>query len=81
MSQNANDVLTDALTLSPADRSKLAASLIESLDEFPDDEVVGAWEQEIQGRLQDIDSGSATLISWAEARRLIRGDAGDVSQR
>ena len=74
MSHTAEDVLTNALSLTAEERGKVAATLIESLDEQVDDGADEAWAAEIQRRLDEIDAGKAQLIPWDEARRIIRGD-------
>jgi putative addiction module component (TIGR02574 family) len=40
------------------------------------EEVDAAWSDEIRRRLERLDSGTATTISWEEARRRIRIAAG-----
>jgi putative addiction module component (TIGR02574 family) len=74
MSHTAEDVLTNALSLTAEERGKVAATLIESLDEQVDDGADEAWAAEIQRRLDEIDAGKVQLIPWDEARRIIRGD-------
>lgn len=74
MSDTAEDVLTNALSLTAEERGKVAATLIESLDEHVDDAADEAWAAEIQRRLDEIDAGKTQLIPWEEARRIIRGD-------
>lgn len=49
MTTNAEKLLRDALTLTPADRADLAAQLLASLDETEAD-VEAAWAVEIQRR-------------------------------
>lgn len=74
MPHTADDVLTNALSLTAEERGKVAASLIESLDEQVDDGADEAWAAEIRRRLDEIDAGKVELIPWEEARRIIRGD-------
>lgn len=81
MTHSAKDVLTEALALSPDDRGKVAAGLIESLDDDVDGGADEAWASEIQRRLDEIDAGSVTLIPWEEARRIIRGTDGESGSR
>ncbi len=66
-------ILEDALALSENDRSDLAARLIDSLDQQADDDAPSAWDAEIARRIADIDRGSANLLPWPEARRMILG--------
>ncbi len=73
MSPDARKLLDAVLKLPPEARAALAGSLIESLDETIDDEAEAAWGQEIQHRLNQVDSGQVETVPWAEARRSILG--------
>src|SRR5437867_1297157 len=57
MTQPAKEVLTEALRLPPSERGELAARLIESLDPAADEDVEAAWNVEIQGRLEELETG------------------------
>jgi len=70
--RDAAEVLRDALALSPEVRAALIDSLIGSLDQAVDAAAEEAWQKEIGGRLQQIDSGSVHLIPWEEARRRLQ---------
>lgn len=65
-----------AKTLSPEDRVRLAAELLESSQETLDADSEAAWDREIERRIGEIESGAVRLIPaedvHAEARRLIR---------
>ena len=65
-----------AKALSAEDRARLAAELLESLEQEPESEVEAAWDQEIERRVAEVESGTARLVTaeevHAEARRLIR---------
>lgn len=71
MTQEANEVLKKALALTANDRAELAGTLIESLDVGQDPDVEAAWSEEIAHRIDDLDSGAAAVIPWAEVRRRI----------
>jgi putative addiction module component (TIGR02574 family) len=73
MSPSSQQLLNNALELPTADRGRLAALLIDSLEGDADADAESAWDEEIHRRLTEIDSGSATLIPWSEARERIRG--------
>jgi putative addiction module component (TIGR02574 family) len=71
------DLLGDALALSAEARAALIDSLLESLDVDADDaEVEGnaqeGWRDEIHRRLQQIDSETAGMIPWDDARHALR---------
>jgi putative addiction module component (TIGR02574 family) len=73
MKQATDDLLRQALQLSPEERAALAATLIESLDQEVDEDAEAAWEAEIRRRLGELDSGTVKTIPWSEARRRLTG--------
>jgi putative addiction module component (TIGR02574 family) len=79
MTQEASRLLAQALLLSEQERGELAAKLIESLDSESEADVEAAWAAEIKERLDSIDSGTAQLLSWAEARKLILEDGDETA--
>ena len=72
MGRHAAELLRDALTLPPEARAALIDSLIDSLDQTIEDGAEEAWSQEIELRLQQIDTGAVELISWRSARQRLR---------
>jgi putative addiction module component (TIGR02574 family) len=73
MEQDLSIILRQALSLPPAMRAALAGSLIDSLDDVPDETAEAAWAEEIQKRLDEIRSGRVRLVPWPEARIRIAG--------
>jgi len=71
VTQEANELLKKALELPAEERSALATSLIDSLEVTEDSAVEEAWNDEIARRLQEIDSGRAAMVPWADVRRRI----------
>jgi putative addiction module component (TIGR02574 family) len=69
MTQEAAELLRRALSLPVSERADLAGSLIESPDETHYPSVEPAWDEEVQRRMADIDSGKIKPISLDEARR------------
>ncbi len=69
---DATELLTQALRLPPAARAALADSLIESLDTEVDENAEEAWRSEIALRVRDLDSGASQTIAWDEVRRQLR---------
>jgi len=63
MTRAARDLLNEALQLSLHDRAKIAAELLESLDEVEQD-IEAAWATEIQRRLADARAGERESIDW-----------------
>jgi putative addiction module component (TIGR02574 family) len=72
MVEDAAELLTHALKLSPAARAALADSLIDSLDTEVDENAEDAWRSEIALRVSDLDSGAVQPIAWDEVRRQLR---------
>ena len=71
MTPATDELLEQALRLSPNERGDLAARLIDSLDPADELDVEAAWGEEIQRRLHDFKSGAVKGIPWPEARRMI----------
>ena len=72
MNTESKKLLRSALALPEADRAKIAASLIHSLDTETDDDVDAAWAAEIQRRIDSIDNGKAKLVPWDDVMREMR---------
>jgi len=72
MTQQAFDLLQKALSLSEEERADLACSLMESLDAAVEERPEKAWNEEIDRRLADLDSGKAKTVPWDEIRRRMR---------
>jgi putative addiction module component (TIGR02574 family) len=64
-------VITQALTLSEADRLDIIERLSESLSGAA--EVSAAWDAEIERRLDKLASGQAQFQPWDVAPRLVSG--------
>lgn len=62
-------ILEEALALPAAERAKLAASLISSLEPEEDRGVEQAWRAEVARRVEELDSGTTVPVDWEEARR------------
>jgi len=71
MTQQALYLLQKALSLSEVERADLACSLMESLDAALDDNAESAWNEEINRRIAELDSGSAKTVPWDEVRSRI----------
>ena len=66
----AERLLQEALELPLRSRGRLAASLIQSLDERVDPDAETSWTVEIDRRLDALDAGTARTVPW---RRVERG--------
>jgi len=70
MTTRLEELIAQAMTLSSEDRAILAQLLLESLN--ASDDYDAAWEQEIDRRLEEIDSGSVQLIPIEDALGKVR---------
>jgi len=71
MSSKGQRLLEEALALSAQERTDLAATLLDSLDEGEDEGVEDAWSEEIKRRVEDVESGNVKTVPWSEARKRI----------
>ncbi len=71
MTPDVSELLKKALSLPPEARAALAGSLLESLDDTVDSSAEEEWGREIARRIEELDSGKAKPVPWAEARRQI----------
>jgi putative addiction module component (TIGR02574 family) len=72
MTSKAEFILNEALSMSPADRAKLAHFLISSLDQPKDKNVDANWIKLAQRRLADLESSSVKPVSWESIKQKIR---------
>ena len=63
------NVAEQARLLSARERLRLATELLQSVEPEASEEVERAWEQEIQRRIAEIDSGNAKGRPWEEIKR------------
>lgn len=61
MSMTTEEIVSEALGLSPQARAFVAERLIESLDISPPAELSPAWRDEIRKRCRDVDEGLVQL--------------------
>jgi putative addiction module component (TIGR02574 family) len=62
----------EVLRLPPEERARLAELLLSSLDELSESDLERVWFAEAQRRAEQIDSGSAQLISSEEVEKKAR---------
>lgn len=71
MTQRAQELLREALTLPPDERADVAAELLASLDEPMTNDpaaVQAAWAQEIEKRARRVLAGESTGEPWEDVR-------------
>jgi putative addiction module component (TIGR02574 family) len=74
MTQLAQRILDQALTLSLDERAQIVGELLTSLDGPTEAGVEEAWTHEIGRRLKAIDAGEVEPVSWEDAEAMIFGD-------
>jgi putative addiction module component (TIGR02574 family) len=81
MREEVSAILRKALTLPPEARAAIANTLLESLDQSPPEEnVEAAWSEEIECRIEAIDSGKVQLIPYEEVRRRLLARVSDAGK-
>jgi putative addiction module component (TIGR02574 family) len=77
MSMTLEEVLRIALALHAQDRAALAAAMIDSLDPAAELGVQDAWQDELERRGKDLESGAVESLPWDVVReRLARAARG-----
>jgi hypothetical protein len=71
---DAEEILNAALELNDKEKAAIATSLLESLDPLADDNVESAWQAEIQKPLQEIETGTVSIVPWSELRKMLDSD-------
>ena len=69
MANTFENVAEQALSLSARERLRLATELLQSVEPRASEEVEHAWEEEIQRRIVEIDSGHAKGRPWQDIKR------------
>ncbi|MFP2897234.1 addiction module protein [Corallococcus sp. 4LFB] len=67
-----DELLAQALRLSPDDRARLAHELLDSLGEGPPEDAENAWGEEISRRAQEVLDGTAELLDWDDVRKRMK---------
>jgi putative addiction module component (TIGR02574 family) len=68
------------LALPPEARAAIAGSLLESLNAPADEGVEAAWSEEIERRIEEIDSGKVQMIPYEEVRRRLAARLSDAAR-
>lgn len=73
MAAQIKQILTEALTLPPADKAMLAHCLIASLDEMDETDTEAAWLRLAIRRDEELERGEVAPVSWEDLKSRIRG--------
>jgi len=79
MTATFNSVLECALQLPVAEWSRIAARLMESMDEADDVEMSPLWRAEIESRMESIRQGNAKLVPHEEVMAGVSRKLADLS--
>lgn len=72
MSENFDEILSAALSLSPGARAMLAGQLLESLDRENEKRIEAIWVKEAERRMQEIRDGKVQPIDGEQVMRDLR---------
>jgi putative addiction module component (TIGR02574 family) len=72
MNARVDHLLDEALALTPDERSALIVALLDSLGSEDEPEVAKAWAAEIERRREELRTGAAQVVTWADARARLR---------
>ena len=72
MTTKSEFILNEALSMSPAERARIAHCLIYSLEEPKAESVDTQWIQLAQKRLEELESGTVKPVSWEEIKKKVR---------
>ena len=62
MSRTTDEIIADAMSLAPAERARLADSLLQSLNGPGQHEIDESWAEEAERRIDEFDAGGVTAI-------------------
>jgi putative addiction module component (TIGR02574 family) len=77
MSTRLQSLLDAALLLPESERGELAARLMDTLDDAPEELDDDEWAVELKQRLDDYRSGKSIPVPWDEAMKFIMDDGDD----
>lgn len=69
MTTKSEFILNEALSMSPAERSRIAHCLIHSLEQPMTESVDSQWIQLAQKRLEELENGTVQPVSWEEIKK------------
>ena len=72
MNQKIEDIISDVMRMPDKDRAIIAERLIASLDHEFEKDTELAWQNELQKRADEINSGKVSCIPWEDIRARLR---------
>lgn len=70
-----DSIISQALQKPENERARIAETLISSLDQTIDLDTELAWQEEIEKRLKEIDTGNVQCLPWKNIRRRLHKNA------
>ncbi len=74
MATKTDFLLSEALSMSPSERARIAHCLISSLEEPAGQSVDEEWIQLAEKRLSDLENGSVRSVKWEVLKKKIKGE-------
>jgi putative addiction module component (TIGR02574 family) len=72
MTTKSEFILNEALSMSPAERARIAHCLLHSLEEPSTENVDSEWIQLAQKRFEELENGTVKPVSWDEIKKRVR---------
>ena len=72
MTTKSDFLIAEALSMSPAERARIAHCLISSLDEPKENSVDEEWIRLAEKRLAELENGNVKPVSWETIKEKIR---------
>jgi putative addiction module component (TIGR02574 family) len=66
------ELITQAMRLSPEDRARLAHELLDSLGDSPPEDVERAWGEEIGRRAREVIDGTVELVDFDDVLKELK---------
>ena len=72
MTTKADFILSEALSMNPAEKARIAHCLISSLDQPADENVDAQWIKLAQKRLAEMENSNIKPVSWGSIKQKIK---------
>lgn len=76
MEKKTQDIISEAMRMPAEDRATIAENLIASLDREYDENTEVLWQDEVQKRIREIESGAVKCVPWESVRSSLKRDPG-----
>ncbi len=76
MEKKTKDIINEAMRMPAEERATIAENLIASLDRECDDQTEALWQDEVQKRIREIESGAVKCVPWESVRSSLKREPG-----